>query len=68
MCLLKCHSAQGKILRGEEGGVRDLEIPEAKSKVPDWGIKSTLAYCRVEVDSGIGLPMVNMLESTLEGT
>ncbi len=44
---------------------------EAKSKVPDWGIKPTLPYSRVEVDSGIGLPnapMVNVLESTLEWT
>jgi hypothetical protein len=30
---------------------------EAIFKVPDWGIK---------VDSGIGLPMVNVLESALE--
>ncbi len=29
--------------------------PEPKSSVPDWGIKSTLAY-RVKVDSGRGLP------------
>ncbi len=28
------------------------EWQEAKSKVPDWGIKST----RIKVDSGIGLP------------
>jgi hypothetical protein len=26
-----------------------------KSKVPDWGIKSTLAYM-VKADSGIGFP------------
>jgi hypothetical protein len=38
-----------------------------KSKVPKWGIKSTLAY-RVKVNSGIGLPMVKVLESTLEWT
>ncbi len=43
------------------------EGSEAKSKVPDWGVKSTLAY-RVKVDCGIGLPMVNVLESTLEWT
>ncbi len=30
--------------------------PEAKSKVPDWGDK---------VDSGIGSPMVNVLETSL---
>jgi hypothetical protein len=38
----------------------ELEL-EAKSKVPDWGIKSTLA------EAGPG-PMVNVLESTLEWT
>jgi hypothetical protein len=36
-----------------------LLLSEAKSKVPDWGDK---------VDSGIGFPMVNVLESTLEWT
>jgi hypothetical protein len=41
------------------------EVTETKSEVPDWGIKSTLAY-RVEVDSGIGLPIKNVLQSTLE--
>ncbi len=41
--------------------------PEANSKVLDWWIKSTLIY-RVKVDFGIGLPMVNVLESTLEWT
>ncbi len=41
--------------------------PEAKSKVSDWGIKSTLAYM-VKVDSDISLPIVNVLESTLEWT
>jgi hypothetical protein len=33
--------------------------PEAKSKVSDWG---------AIVDSGIGLPMVNVFVSTLEWT
>ncbi len=48
--------------------------PEANSKVSDWGVKSTLAqnqdrfWHRVRVDSGIGLAMVNVLESTLEWT
>jgi hypothetical protein len=37
---------------------------EAKFFVPDWGIKSTLTL--VKVQSGIGLPMIHMLESTLE--
>ncbi len=41
--------------------------PEAKSKDPDWGMKSQL-WRRVKVDSGIGLPIVNVLESTLEWT
>ncbi len=45
-----------------------VESSEAKSKVPDWGVKSTLAYSRFRVDSGIGLPKVNVLESTLEWT
>jgi hypothetical protein len=39
---------------------------EAKSKVPDWGIQSALHS--IKVDSGTGLPMVNVLESTLEWT
>ncbi len=42
------------------------KLPEAKSEVPDWGIKSTRH--RVKVDSGIRSPMVYMLESTLEWT
>ncbi len=42
---------------------------EAKSKVPDWGIKSTLWHrVKDKVDSGIGLAMVNVLESNLEWT
>jgi hypothetical protein len=32
----------------------DQRTSEAKSEVPDWGIKSTLAY-RVKVNSGTGL-------------
>jgi hypothetical protein len=44
-----------------------FNFPEAKSKVTDWGIKSTRVH-RVEVDSGIGLPIVNVLESILEWT
>ncbi len=35
---------------------------EAKSEVPGWGIGGD------KVNSGIGLPMVNVLESTLELT
>ncbi len=31
--------------------------------LPDLGIKSTII--RLKVDSGIGLPMINVLESTL---
>jgi hypothetical protein len=45
-----------------------VESSEGKSKVPDWGVKSTPAYSRFRVDSGIGLPKVNVLESTLEWT
>ncbi len=41
-------------------------LSEAKSKVTDYGIKSTLQ--RVKVDSGVGLPIVNVLESILEWT
>ncbi len=41
-------------------------IPEVKCKVPERVIKSTVA--RVKVDFGAGLPMVNVLESTTEGT
>ncbi len=40
----------------EEGSVKGTGSAEAKSKVTDWGDK---------VDSGIGLPMINELESTL---
>jgi hypothetical protein len=48
---------------------RSAFLPEAKSRVRDWGIK--LLCQRVKVDSGIGLPnvpMVNVFESTLEWT
>ncbi len=38
--------------------------PEAKSKVPDWGDNVDSGH-RVKVDSGKGLLMVNVLESTL---
>jgi len=44
-----------------------MKLTEAKSEVPDLGIKSTLAY-RVKVVSCIGLFMVNILELTLEWT
>jgi hypothetical protein len=36
---------------------------EAKSIVPDWGIKSTMAQ-GFKVDSGIELPMLNVMEQT----
>jgi hypothetical protein len=37
---------------------------EAKSKVPDWGMKATLALGKErKVGFGIGLPVVNVLES-----
>ncbi len=36
-----------------------ISSSEAKFKVPGWGAK---------VDSGIGLPVVNVLESTLKWT
>ncbi len=49
------------------GGALYTLFPEAKSKVPDWGDKVELWH-RVKVASGIGLPMVNVLESTLEWT
>ncbi len=42
-----------------------MQAPEAKSKVSDWGIKSTLAY-RVKANSGKWLPVGNVLESTME--
>jgi hypothetical protein len=55
---------------GPDAGAESRELglyPEAKSKVHGWGIKSNLAS-RVKVDSGIGLSIVNVLESTLEWT
>jgi hypothetical protein len=42
--------------------------PEAKSLVPDWGDKVDSRIWLIKVDSGIGLPMVNVLESTLAST
>jgi hypothetical protein len=47
--------------------MRSAHCTEAESKVSAWGIKSTLCH-RDKVDSGIGLPMVNVLESTLGST
>jgi hypothetical protein len=41
-------------------------LPEVKSKVPDEGYSRL--WHRAKVDSGVGLPMVNVLESTLELT
>ncbi len=53
-----CHSW----IQLTNGGI----ISEAKSKVADWGIKSTLHG--VKVDSGVGLLIINVLGSTLAST
>jgi hypothetical protein len=41
---------------------------EAKFKVADWGIKSNSGTWLRSTLHGIGLPMVNVLDSTLEWT